>query len=288
VASRSPVDLGPIAAEDVPKEVQPLVIAINELLEKLKEDIEAQRRFVANAAHQLRTPIAGLKMQAELARRQLEPADMQHALSLIQTGAERAARLANQLLALARSEPGAIDPNQWQLIDINEVGREATKEFVPDAIARNIDLGFEKNEAVAMVWGDRASLHELAANLIDNAVRYTPEGGAVTVRIETRREHGLIAAQLSVEDNGPGIPEEEREHVFERFYRLLDRNVSGSGLGLAIVREIANVHRANVHVSEGANGQGTRFRIIFPPSDSLASTASAPQQSPMLAASSVD
>ena len=161
VASRTPMDLGPIAVENVPKEVRPLVKAINDLLERLEEDLQAQRRFVANAAHQLRTPIAGLKMQSELALRQHDPADLQHALTLIRTGAERAARLANQLLALARAEPGAVDPGLWQMVDLNEIGRKATGEFVPEAIRKDIDLGFEGTERPVYVLCDQASLHEL-------------------------------------------------------------------------------------------------------------------------------
>ncbi len=267
VASRTPIDLRPIAVESVPKEVQPLVTAINELLQRLQDDMQAQRRFVANAAHQLRTPIAGLKMQSELALRQNDPADVQHALVLIRTGAERAARLANQLLALARSEPGAVNSELWQPVDLNEVARNATKEFVPEAIRKNIDLGFEGTSHPVHVLGDQSSLHELAANLIDNAVLYTPSGGHVTVRIEPRREGSDKGSpELIVEDDGPGIPAEERERVFERFYRLLDRSTggSGSGLGLAIVREIANVHKADVQVCEGPAGVGASVKIIFP------------------------
>ncbi|HEY9731180.1 MAG TPA: sensor histidine kinase N-terminal domain-containing protein [Drouetiella sp.] len=268
VASRTPVDLGPIAVEDVPKEVRPLVTAINELLQRLQDDMQAQRRFVANAAHQLRTPIAGLKTQTELALRQNDPADVQHALSLIRTGAERAARLANQLLALARSEPGASNTDLFQLVDLNVVAREATKEFVPEAIRKNIDLGFEGTSHAIHVLGDQSSLHELAANLIDNAVLYTPTGGHVTVRVEPSRENGgaVKNPELIIEDDGPGIPAEERERIFERFYRLSDRSASGSGsgLGLAIVREIANVHRAEVIVGEGPDGHGASVRIVFP------------------------
>jgi two-component system sensor histidine kinase TctE len=268
VASRTPVDLGPIAVEDVPKEVRPLVTAINELLQRLQDDMQSQRRFVANAAHQLRTPIAGLKTQTELALRQSDPADVQHALSLIRTGAERAARLAYQLLALARSEPGAANTELFQQVDLNVVAREATKEFVPEAIRKNIDLGFEGTSQPVHVLGDQSSLHELAANLIDNAVLYTPAGGHVTVRIESgRRDNGVGKnAELIIEDDGPGIPAEERDRIFERFYRISDRSASasGSGLGLAIVREIANIHRAEVIVGDGPGGHGASVRIVFP------------------------
>jgi two-component system sensor histidine kinase TctE len=265
VASRTPMDLRPIALDNVPREVRPLVRAINELLDRLREDLAAQRRFVANAAHQLRTPIAGLKTQSELALRQREPQDVNHALVLINTGAERAARLANQLLALARAEPGAVDPELWQVIDLNSIGKNASKELVQLALAKNIDLGFEESSTPALVQGDRSSLHELASNLIENAVLYTPPGGHVTVRVlnDTRSDQQRRALMV-VEDNGPGIAPDERDRVFERFYRILDRGVSGSGLGLAIVREIANVHKAEVYLGEGPEGKGTSVTVDFP------------------------
>ena len=266
VASRTPTDLRPIALDNVPKEVRPLVHAINELLDRLSEDLQAQRRFVANAAHQLRTPIAGLKTQSELALRQSDPKDVTHALGLINTGAERAARLANQLLALARAEPGAVDPALWQILDLNDIAKSASKELVTQALAKNIDLGFEESAAPALVRGDRASLHELASNLIENAVLYTPPAGHVTVRIGNSLRPADLEkrALLIVEDDGPGIASNERERVFERFYRISDRGVSGSGLGLAIVREIASVHRAEVYLGDGPDKCGTRVTVDFP------------------------
>jgi two-component system, OmpR family, sensor histidine kinase TctE len=266
VASRTPTDLRPIALDNVPKEVRPLVHSINELLDRLREDLQAQRRFVANAAHQLRTPIAGLKTQSELALRQSDPKDIAHALNLINIGAERAARLANQLLALARAEPGAVDPTLWQVLDLNDIAKNASKELVTQALSKNIDLGFEESAAPALVRGDRASLHELASNLIENAVLYTPSGGHVTARIATSLRPPDLEARafLIVEDDGPGIAADERERVFERFYRVSDREASGSGLGLAIVREIASVHIAEVYLGDGPDKSGTRVTVDFP------------------------
>ncbi len=266
VASRTPTDLRPIALDNVPKEVRPLVHSINELLDRLREDLQAQRRFVANAAHQLRTPIAGLKTQSELALRQRDPEDVAHALALINTGAERAARLANQLLALARAEPGAVDPALWQVLDLNDIAKNASRELVTQALSKNIDLGFEQSSAPALVRGDRASLHELTSNLIENAVLYTPAGGHVTARIvnSVRAADSKHRVLLVVEDDGPGIAPDERERVFERFYRVSDRGVSGSGLGLAIVREIASVHRADVYLADGPDKCGTRVTVDFP------------------------
>jgi two-component system sensor histidine kinase TctE len=260
VATRSPVDLRPLPIQDVPKEVRPLVTAINELMDRLQQDMEAQRRFVANAAHQLRTPIAGLKTQSELAIRQKDMQEIQHALGLIHMGAERAARLANQLLALARTEPGAVDAGFWRELDLNTIGKNACKEFVPEALTKGIDLGFEAAHQPAVIVGDQLSLHELVCNLIHNAVLYTQAGGAVTVRIEQVEEGH---ASLIVEDNGPGIPKEERERVFERFYRLIDKSVAGSGLGLAIVREIAHLHGATVSLGDGPFGVGAKVTVGF-------------------------
>ncbi len=265
VAARSPLDLRPIALENTPREVRPLVQAINQLLELLREDIAKQRRFTANAAHQLRTPIAGLKMQSELALRQSNPEDIAHALNLIHVGAERAARLANQLLALARAEPGAVDAALWQKLDLNILAKEVCRELVSLALSKDIDLGFEEFEAPVMVQGDQASLHELISNLIENAVLYTPNGGHVTVRTLRRQtvdEHARSV--LIVEDNGPGIAREEREKVFERFYRISDRGVSGTGLGLAIVSEIAKIHGAQVVLDDGPDCKGTSVAVDFP------------------------
>jgi two-component system sensor histidine kinase TctE len=243
VASRSPLDLRPISVVNTPREVRPLVKAINELLELLREDMQAQRRFVANAAHQLRTPIAGLKMQSELALRQSKPEEIQHALNLIHLGADRAARLANQLLALARAEPGAVDPDLWQRLDLNLLAQDVCRELVTQALSKNIDLGFEESTTPVLIRGDQASLHELLSNLIENAILYTQPGGHVTVRtVKTVSVDGHERSIVVIEDDGPGIAADEREKVFERFYRISDRGVAGSGLGLAIVREIAKIH----------------------------------------------
>lgn len=266
VASRSPVDLSPLDVENVPKEVRPLVMAINELLDRLQKDIQAQRRFVANAAHQLRTPIAGLKTQTEVALRQTEPAEMKHGLTLILRGAERAARLTNQLLALSRAEPGAVDFSAFADCDLNALARNACREFVPQALSKNIDLGFDEYSVPLLVRADEATLHELVCNLIHNSVQYTPEGGRVTVRVQKSYTTSGDKIDLVVEDNGPGIPEDERERVFERFYRIIDRNITpGSGLGLAIVREIALLHNAEVSLEDGAGGIGARVQVRFKP-----------------------
>lgn len=260
VSARNASDLRSVASDNVPKEVKPLVNSINELLQRLREDREAQKRFVANAAHQLRTPLAGLKTQTELAERQTEPAELKHSLRQIRTSADRATRLVHQLLALARVEPAVFKTARKEAVDINGIARDATKELVPLALQKNIDLGFEGLTRAHIVSGDAKSLYEMFSNLIENAILYTQNGGKVTVRIEDKD-----VAALVVEDNGPGIPEQERERVFERFYRSVENhNVEGSGLGLAIVREIAEAHDADVTLYTGPGGVGTSIAVEFP------------------------
>jgi two-component system sensor histidine kinase TctE len=244
----------------VPREAQPLVDAINGLLARLGSALAAHRRFVANAAHQLRTPLAGLHTQAELALRETEPGAVRRSLEQLHQAAGRAAHLVSQLMALARLEPRSGRPLQGELLDLNGLARAATSRWVPQALARGIDLGFEASPTPVRLLGDRLLLEELLGNLIDNAVRYTPAGGQATVRVENGS-----SAVLSVEDNGPGIPEAERPQMLERFERGSSAGQSeGSGLGLAIVREIASTHGADVRLEAGRDGSGTCVRITFP------------------------
>jgi signal transduction histidine kinase len=261
VERRSDRDLSSLEARRVPREVRPLVDAINALLRRLDSALSAHRRFVANAAHQLRTPLAGLIAQAELALRETETAALRRSLEQLQESAERAARLVSQLLSLARLEPRSGRPLQVERLDLNELARNTTARWVPAALARGIDLGFEGSDSAAKILGDRLLLEELLSNLLDNAVRYTPSKGEVTVRVECASTRIV----LSVEDNGPGIPEHERGRVVERFHRgSTALQTTGSGLGLAIVHEIADTHGAEMRIDSGANGRGTRVSVSFP------------------------
>lgn len=260
VESRSPADLSPLQEHNAPKEVRPLVRAVNGLLNRLEQDIEAQRRFVSNAAHQLRTPLAGLKTQTQVALRQSSLEDIRRALDQTHKSAERCARLVHQLLVLARVEPGSLLQANYAIVDLGTLARNATEELVPEALARGIDLGLEGASEPALVRGDALTLHELIFNLVENAVRYTQRGGKVTVRLATSG-----GTNLFVEDNGPGIPVKERARVFERFYRVLGSGASGSGLGLAIVAEIAEAHGARVALTDGPGGCGTKAVVCFPP-----------------------
>ncbi len=260
IASRSHRDLSALSEQQAPQEVQPLIRAMNDLLARLSRVLAAQQRFVADAAHQLRTPIAGIKTQTELALRQAQSGEAPAALRQLQTATEQTARLVNQLLTLARAEPGAERGHRQQPLDLAELARETATEWVPIALNRNIDLGFEGSSDGARIEGDPFLLKEMLNNLLDNAIRYTQPGGHVTARVASDARE----VTLAVEDDGPGIPVAEREQVFERFHRVLGTGAEGCGLGLAIVREIAQSHGAGVTLEGGANGAGTLMRVIFP------------------------
>ena len=260
IESRSHRDLSALSDEQAPQEVRPLINAMNDLLARLGTAISAQQRFIADAAHQLRTPLAGLKTQTELALRQSQLGQVDETLRQLRTAAEHSARLVNQLLSLARAEPGAKLGQAVERLDLALLARDATTEWVPRALARHIDLGYDGEEGSAWIEGDAFLVRDMLGNLLDNAIRYTQQGGQVTVRVAA----GTNAVVLSVEDNGPGIPEQERERVFERFYRVLDTGTEGCGLGLAIVREIALSHRAEITLAAGAGGRGTLARVAFP------------------------
>ncbi len=261
IENRSHVDLSPIDESAAPAEVQPLVRAMNGLLERLSAALAAQQRFIADAAHQLRTPVAALKAQAEVAMRQARDGELSATLQQLHTAADHAARLVQQLLTLARAEPGSHRSVMRQPVELSALAKETTGAWVPRALARNIDLGFDDSSAVSTISADPFLIHELLGNLVDNAIQYTPAGGRVTVRV--RSEPG--GTVLEVEDDGPGIPPEEREKVFERFYRMPGGSPEGCGLGLAIVREIAQGHGATVAADAGTGGRGTRMIVTFTP-----------------------
>ena len=259
IASRSPIDLRPLSEADKPQEIQPLVAALNQLLARLGAAIESQKRFIANAAHQLRTPLAGLKTHAELARRDPEQRDIRALLDMIAGETERTSHLVNQLLTLARTEPGVEQASGHDPLNLHDVAGRAVQSWVPKALAKNIDLGFELQDAWTL--GDPLLLRELLANLLDNAISYSDDGGTVTVRTSQTGDGAL----LEVEDNGIGIPDPERQRVFERFYRIAGTQGEGCGLGLAIVAEIAQRHDAKVSIISPVQGRGTCVRVAFRP-----------------------
>ncbi|HVL57642.1 MAG TPA: sensor histidine kinase N-terminal domain-containing protein [Burkholderiaceae bacterium] len=261
IRGRRPDDLSPIDPRGAPEEIAPLIDAFNELLARLGQNISAQKRFVADAAHQMKTPLAGLRTQAELALRESDPAELRRTLEQLATGSQRTAHLISQLLALARTEylRGAVP---LETLDLIALARDIVEDWVPRALARSIDFGFECTGNSAPISGHPLLLRELMNNLIDNALRHTPAGGAVTVRVCARERE----VDLEVEDSGPGIPESERGLIFERFYRVLDSEGDGSGLGLAIVREIAEQHAATIAVHWARSDPthpGARFELRF-------------------------
>jgi two-component system sensor histidine kinase TctE len=257
IRRRTPGDLAPIDEANVPEEVQPLIGAFNDLMTRLDASLQAQQRFVADAAHQMRTPLAGLRMQAELAMRQRDSVNLHHAMRQIVASADRASHLINQMLALARADtdsPAALRP-----LDLVALARDLARDWVPRARERDIDLGFEAADARAWVEGNALLLSELVNNLVDNAIRYSRTGGRVTIRVCSGDR-----VTLEVEDTGIGIEEAERERVFERFYRVLGTEVEGSGLGLPIVRGIAHLHGASVALIPNPKERGTVARVVFP------------------------
>lgn len=258
IEDRDPADLSPIATRRVPEELEPLVEAFNEMLERMKRNVEAQQRFVADAAHQMRTPLTGLKTQAQFAIRETDPEALRHALRQIATGVDRAGRLVNQLLTLARTEGGELAQRRHEVLDLSALIRDVVADWVMIAIEKEIDLGFE-SAGPAMIMGNPFLLRELAKNLIDNALRYTGRGGHVTCRIVANPDTVLF----EVEDDGIGISEEQAELVFERFYRVDDASTEGSGLGLAIVQEIAMQHDSRASLRPNPAGKGAIARVAF-------------------------
>ncbi|MBL8473628.1 MAG: sensor histidine kinase N-terminal domain-containing protein [Rhodocyclaceae bacterium] len=259
VEAKSPAALVPLAERDAPQEALPLVRALNDLLLRLGAAMDAQRAFIADAAHELRTPLAALQLQAQLLARAADPAQRAEALSELQQGLQRVAHLVQQLLTLAREEPQA-PQRTFEPVDLGALAGGAVAELLALAEARGIDLGVAAAAQDALVAGDADALRTLAGCLIDNAVRYTPAGGRVDVSVG----RDAAAVWLMVQDSGPGIAPHERERVFDRFYRGADAGAGGSGLGLAIARAIAERHGARIKLGD-APGGGLELRVEFPP-----------------------
>lgn len=270
LAERSPADLTPLAATQTPAEVRPLADALNRLFGRLAESRDAQRRFVENAAHQLRTPLTGVKGQLELALAQVrrlpgspaaerpaELASLEQRLTLAQRAHDRLARLAQQLLTLSRADQSTFEASGAQTVPLADLIDEVVALHIDPALARGQDIGAETEPTA--VPGARWQLREMLSNLVDNAIRYTPPGGRITVRCGQTQGSPFV----EVEDSGPGIATDERERVFERFYRSPGVSAEGSGLGLPIVREIAQSHGARVSIGAGPDGCGARVRVTF-------------------------
>lgn len=303
VAARKPDALERLSEDALPEEVAPLVASLNRLLADLAASRDAQRAFIADAAHELRTPLTALQLQLQVAERAADANARSAALDALREGLERASRLVEQLLALARAEPDAdrvssraeqaassshlSDTRESARVDLRALAHQAVAAHAQLALDRGIDLGIgpQPNDAIEgaaaeaspadapdgspiEVVGDRDALFTLLGNLIDNALRYTPRGGRVDVAVEGCSDAGGDAVVLSVSDDGPGIAPHERERVFDRFHRgeaaRAASDTRGSGLGLAIVRRITERHGARVVLADGAGGAGLRVEVRFP------------------------
>ncbi len=267
IRERKPEDLSPLDPRVVPQEVAPLVVSVNDLLLRLQGSIATQKRFLADAAHQLKTPLAGLRMQADLAQRQGGSAE-ELKLSLKQIGRSsvRATHTVNQLLSLARAE-GMANAQQGDPVNLARLTMNVVQEAYPRALEKNIDLGYEgaqPDTPGVMLAGNATLLQEMVRNLVDNAINYTPANGVVTVRLHADTFGKVVV--LQVEDSGPGIPENEHALVLQPFYRALGTNVDGSGLGLAIVSEIVLSHGAQLGIEDAQPGRtppGALFSVRF-------------------------
>jgi two-component system sensor histidine kinase TctE len=258
---RRPGTLQPLSGEGVPSELSSLVDAINDYVRRLDEHMRAHSRFIANASHQLRTPLTVLNTQVSAALRSTDSAAKDETLRAIHGSVQHSIRVVNQLLNLSAAEGGAGIPSAQAAVDLAEAVRQVLEDQALLAQSRGIDLGFELRGTPQPVQAVPAMLRELIANLVHNALLYTPAGGVVTAVVEGGPAHTM----LRVEDNGPGIPEAERERVFERFYRLRNGRSDGCGLGLAIVREIASACGATVRLGASAQGSGLVATVTFPP-----------------------
>lgn len=262
VARRSPILLEPLPETGLPREVQPLVHALNGLLGRLSQALAAQRSFIADAAHELRTPLTAVDLQAQLVERSVNDVERGAALAELKGGLDRATRLSEQLLALAREEPEVAE-RPLSPVDLADIARAVVADAVPLAAARNIDLGIDAGARVP-IRGDPDALATLVSNLVDNALRYTPPSGRVDVTVASDD----AGARLQVADSGPGISAEDHDRVFDRFYRgaaaHADGAARGSGLGLAIVKRIVERHGGTVSLGSGLAGSGLGVSVRFP------------------------
>ena len=250
--------LEPVAVERLPAEITPLVHALNDLLARLARTLDAQRQFVADAAHELRTPLAAVRLQAEIAQRATDDAERAGTLDELRAGLSRVSHLVEQLLAMARLD-AAPATGPAEPVNLLDLAKRVVTEFAPIADDRRLDLGLLPS-AAATVAGDPGELRILLGNLVENALRYTPAGGRVDVQVQPAGNEAV----LTVSDTGPGIPAVERGRVFDRFYRGAGATAPGSGLGLAIVQRIADRCRASIRLEDAEPGQGLRVIVRWP------------------------
>lgn len=260
VADRAPSHLEPVNLKEVPEEIKPVIDEINQLLYRLQQAFEREKRFAADAAHELRTPLAALKAQAQVALNSSSIEDKDKALHKLISSVNRSTHTVQQLLTMSRLVPEAAHQQEEALFDMAKASRETIAMLVPQAVESNVDIELECDENLPLLIGNATAMAILIRNLVDNAIRYSSNDGKVTIRL-FEKENRLI---LEVEDNGPGIPDELKVRVFERFFRVLGTKSTGTGLGLAIVLQICDLHKATIELANPKVGKGLVFRVIFP------------------------
>lgn len=260
VSHRLPNYLEPVDANFVPIEIKPLVIELNKLFLRLQQALEREKRFAADAAHELRTPLAALKTQAQVALKSTNELERNTLLQNVITGVDRCTHVVQQLLTLSRLVPEAAILTDVTPVDLSKLASEIMAQLVPYALDKQIDIELIADNDKILAMGNVTALSILIRNLVDNAIRYTPENGKIVVKVTQEANH----PKLVVTDNGPGIPAELRARVFERFFRVLGNKSPGSGLGLAIVQQIAHLHNAQVKLGPTLSGPGLEAEVIFP------------------------
>ncbi len=258
IAARTPEQLQSLDIHQIPLEIKALVNALNNLFIRLERAFENERRFTADAAHELRTPLAGLKTQAQVAQRAIDPQQREQALQQILIGVDRATHLVTQLLTLARMDATQTMPTSR--LDMHELVSQIIIDLTEQALKKGIDLGLEKTATLTIIEANQNALYLMLRNLVDNAICYTPEDGQVTVSLENLQSSRL---RVSISDNGPGIPPSLRKQIFERFYRGENQNIQGSGLGLSIAQKVAQLHNVEIQLDDVANGSGLCVRMDF-------------------------
>ncbi|KTC95543.1 ATP-binding protein [Legionella feeleii] len=260
VANRAPTHLEPVDLQEVPEEIKPVIDELNKLFYRLKEGFEREKRFAADAAHELRTPLAALKAQAQVALNTSDMDEKNLALQKLIASVNRSTHIVQQLLTMSKLVPEATNINDIDEVNLVKITREVLAMLAPSAVEKQIELEFEHDEQTPIFAGNLTALSILIRNLVDNAIRYCKENGKVSVRVYSK-EQELV---LEVRDNGPGIPSELQNRVFERFFRVLGNKSPGSGLGLAIVRQITDLHGGRVELDSPAEGTGLIVRVYFP------------------------
>lgn len=260
VSDRAPSHLEPVNLKSVPDEIKPMIDELNKLFFRLQEGFEREKRFAADAAHELRTPLAAIKTQAQLALKTPETHEKNVALKKLIASVNRTTHIVQQLLTMSRLLPDAPSGAGFESIDLTRVTRDMLTMLAPKAVEKHIDLAFQADDSTPHFQGNNTALCILIRNLVDNAIRYTPEHGVITVSVRPAHDR----AMLEISDNGPGIPRELQHRVFERFFRVIGNKTSGSGLGLAIVKQIAGLHHAHITLDKPKDHSGLIFRITFP------------------------